>query len=144
MAAPPPTARRAPPPPAAPELTVVGPTTTINAHPVEVDLNLYAGDDFTMIVLVQNPDSTNVDLTGYTATGQIKNTPADATALGAFTCTTGGTAGTITASLANTVTATLPLSPAKAVYDIQMKSGGGLITTLVGGSLTVTAQVTTP
>jgi hypothetical protein len=123
---------------------VAGPATTITAQPVAVTLNLYAGDDFSMVITVLNPDSTLLDLTGYTATGQIKNTPADVTALGAFTCTTGGTAGTVTCNLANTVTAALPLSPAHAVYDIQMKSAGGLITTLVSGTLTVTAQVTTP
>jgi hypothetical protein len=128
-------------PPGTPEQLVTGTPSTISALPVAVALNLYAGDDFTMIITVKNPDGSLVDLTGYTVTGQVKHTPADASALGTFTCTPGGTAGTITCTLANSLTATLA---APLVYDVQMKSAGGIITTLVAGAITFAAQVTTP
>jgi hypothetical protein len=132
-----------PAPPPAPVLEVVGTTTTITAQPVTVNISLYAGDDYSMVITVRNPDASLVDLTGYTATGQVKNTKADVTALGTFTCATGGTAGTVTASLANTLTASLPTT-GSVVYDIQIKSGGNLITTLIAGTITTVAQVTTP
>src|SRR5215472_9701445 len=122
--------RAAPATPPHVELEVIGTTTNITALPVQVNLSLYAGDDFAMVVNVKNPDSTNMDLTGYTATAQIKARTSDTTALATFTCTPGGTAS-----------ATLPAS---SVYDCQMKSAGGLITTLIAGVVTITAQVTTP
>src|SRR5215472_5296178 len=99
--------RAAPATPPHVELEVIGTTTNITALPVQVNLSLYAGDDFAMVVNVKNPDSTNMDLTGYTATAQIKARTSDTTALATFTCTPGGTAGTITMTLTNAATATL-------------------------------------
>jgi len=106
-----------------------------------VNLNLYAGDDFVMVVTVQNDDGSAVDLTGYTAVSQIKTRIGDATPLATFTCVTGGTAGTVTMTLPNAESASLTSG---VVYDMQITSSGGVITTLIAGSLTINPQVTTP
>ena len=52
----------------------------------------------------------------------------------------GGALGTITLSVASNITA--QLLPGQYVYDLELVSGGGQKTTLVGGNFKVKAQVT--
>jgi hypothetical protein len=126
------------------ELSVVGTTTAITALPVTVNLSLYMGDDFTMTINVQNPDGTPVDLTGSTVTGMVKKSASDTTAAGNLTCTlvTPATGGQISVLLANTVSSGLTTGPY--VYDVQWKSAGNMILTLIAGTLGLTQDVTRP
>jgi hypothetical protein len=112
---------------------------SIVALPQTVDLSLYVGDDFTLTLTVKNPDSSPADLTGCTATAQVRLTAADATVAGAFTCSI--TTNVITCTLPHSVTSTLP---AAGVWDCQLTSAGGLLTTLCAGKVTMTGDVTRP
>lgn len=112
----------------------------ISAVPQTVDLALYAGDDFMLAVTVTNPDNSPADLTGETATAQVRATAGAADpAAGAFVCSIA--ANVVTLTLAHAVTATLPSS---AVWDCQLTSSTGDVRTIVHGAVTMTADVTRP
>jgi hypothetical protein len=55
--------------------------------------------------------------------------------------TLGGAAGTITLSATATVTAALT-APFSGVYDLELVSGGGVVTRLLEGVATVSPEVT--
>ena len=120
-----------------PQQQATGPT-TITAGPQVVNLVLYQGDDFYLDLTVTNPDTTPFDLTGYTPTSQIKD-QVGGSVLASFTCTIGG----------NIVHLHLPavqsaLLTSNGVWDCEITSATGLITTLVAGTVKVTADVTEP
>jgi len=115
----------------------IGTKTTITALPVTVDLNIYAGDDFSFTVTVTNADGSTPNLTGQTAKAEVRVTPGDATALVTFTCTIA--TNVITLTLPHTASTGLP---AATVYDCQLTDSGGAITTLIAGKITSTADVT--
>jgi len=108
----------------------------IDARPMTVDLNVYAGDDLKLHLEVTDDAGAPFDLTGYTAEAQIRAS-ADAPAALAFTATV----------LANAVDLVLPTAisttmPIKAVWDVQVVSAAGAVTTLAAGKVTVTPEVT--
>lgn len=110
--------------------------TVIDGRPAAVDLNIYAGDDLVLNIDVTDNAGAAFDLTGYTAKAEIRATATDPTAV-AFT--TGLTANTITLTLAAADSAT---APAKGVWDVQVTSAGGAVTTLAGGRVTTYPGVT--
>jgi hypothetical protein len=112
-------------------------TPTISALPLTENLALYAGDDFTMLLTVTNPDGSAFDMTGCTPLSQIRVTPQADPPLASFTCTV--STNTITMILTSAASTTLP---AKCVYDVQITDTGGRVQTLLAGSIAVTAQVT--
>lgn len=110
--------------------------TAIDARPTTTDLYLYAGDDLKLTITVTDDQGAPFDLTGYTCEAQIRAT-ADAPTSIDFTTTV--VANTIELALTSAVTET---APAKAVWDCQVTSATGTVTTLTGGKVTVTAGVT--
>lgn len=108
----------------------------IDARPTVVDLNVYGGDDLVLKIDVTDNAGTAFDLTGYTAAAEIRAT-ADAPTAIAFTTST--LANTVTISLDAATTATLPL---KGVWDVQVESATGVVTTLAGGKVTLYPGVT--
>lgn len=108
----------------------------IDARPTTVDLNLYAGDDVTLEIDVTDNAGAPFDLTGYTAAAQLRATATDPTSVD-FTAT--AVANKITLTLPGADSATLPV---KGVWDVQVTSGTGVITTLAGGKFTMTPGVT--
>jgi len=84
---------------------------------------------------------TPVDLTGYTATLQIKNYPLSATILydASPNITLGGQAGTISLSIPETVTEGFTWW--QGVYDLLMTSPGGIATRLLQGNVSVSPGV---
>jgi hypothetical protein len=108
----------------------------IDARPTTTDLNVYAGDDLKLHVAVTDDAGAAIDLTGYTAKAQVRDT-ADGTTPIDFTATPSATG--IDLVMASTLTSTLP---AKGVWDVQITSATGEITTVAGGRVTVTPDVT--
>jgi hypothetical protein len=108
----------------------------IDARPTTTDLNIYAGDDLKLHVAVTDDAGAAVDLTGYTAMAQVRDTNDGATPVD-FTATVA--AGGIDLVMANTLTTTLP---PKGVWDVQITSATGEVTTVAGGRVTVTPDVT--
>lgn len=86
-----------------------------------------------------------VDLTGYTARMQIRDSANGATVLTELTTvngkiTLGGAAGTVT--LALTAAQTAALTWVWGRYDLEMVSAGGLVDRLLEGRVTVSGEVT--
>ena len=86
-------------------------------------------------------DSVNAqNLTGYSVAGQIRKTY-DSTTFTAFSASvSNATGGTITISL--TATQTNALAAGRYVYDVEITSGGGVVTRVLEGQVEVTPGVT--
>ena len=120
------------------EPLVTGGPVTLTAIPAEVDLQLYAGDDFTFTITVNNPDGTATDLTGFTAMAQVRAAASlSSPVLASFTPSIAG--NVITLHLPSTGSTGLPPT---CVYDAQMTDTNSVVTTLVAGTVTVAPQVT--
>lgn len=108
----------------------------------QMDLCIYQGDDWAGQVTVLNAaDGTPADLTGYTAQAQIRKAPADQAwwVAAEITCTV-NPPNFISLQLTNQQTTLLT-----AIYyqwDLQIVSPAGLISTIMGGDVNVTLQVT--
>ena len=94
--------------------------------------------------------NTPVDLAGYTARMKIKDkvggtllasTEAGDSPLNILSIATDNTAKTITLSIA--ATATDDITWTKGIYDLEMVSGSGVVTTILSGKVDVTKEVTT-
>jgi hypothetical protein len=87
-----------------------------------------------------------VNLGGYTARLNVRETYSSASAILTLTTenngiTLGGAAGTITLTASATTTAALT-APFSGVYDLELVSGGGVVTRLLEGVATVSPEVT--
>lgn len=85
------------------------------------------------------------DLASYTARMQVRATEASTTTLLSLTTENAGialddTAKTITLTI--TATATAALTFTEGVYDLELVSGGGVVTKILHGAVTVTQEVT--
>ena len=88
------------------------------------------------------------NLTGYTARMQVRDNVSSNTIVIALsttagsggTITLGGTAGTVDLLIPAANTATL--TAGQYVYDLELVSGGGVVTRLLEGNFKVTAEVT--
>jgi hypothetical protein len=88
-------------------------------------------------------NSNLVNLTGYSARLKARNNSSKLVVLSLTSSsgiTLGGAAGTIALSVSASDTA--GLIPGKYTYDLELQSGGGEVTRLVRGTLTVSAEVT--
>lgn len=97
-------------------------------------------------VLKWKADGSLVNLTGYSARMHIRPTAGSNTLTLALTTgadgriTLGGSAGTITLSISATDTAAI--NAGRYVYDLELVSAGGIVTRLLQGIVTVSANVT--
>jgi hypothetical protein len=108
------------------------------------DLCIPQGATFSRVIRWK-ADGVNVNLAGYTARMQIRPAAASATTTLSLTTensriTLGGTTGTITISISATDTAAI--TAGRYVYDLELVSAGGIVTRLLQGIVTVSANVT--
>jgi len=88
------------------------------------------------------------NLTGYTARMQVRSNVTSNTIIATLSTTAGntgtialgGTAGTV--DLLISATNTAALTAGQYVYDLELVSGGGVVTRLLEGNFKVTAEVT--
>lgn len=111
-----------------------------------LDLNCYQGATFDYS-LSWSTGGTAVNLTGYSARMQVRDSYDAGTAIVSLTSgtgiTLGGTAGTILLELSATSTAALDGTPnTQYVYDLELVSGAGYVTRLVEGRFYVYPEVT--
>ena len=106
----------------------------VNARPAEVNLNLYAGDDFWLDVTVTDPDGNAADLSGQVARADIRQNTATEV-IASFDAAIDG--NVINLHLAGADVAGLP---GASVWDCQL--AGTDTVTLVAGVVRTTAQVT--
>lgn len=112
------------------------------------NFDLYRGDDFAQDFLINDPVAdpdvdplVPMNLTGFTASAQIKLNAVDASAEATMTITfaTPRTLGVITAEVAAD-----DLDVGEWVYDIQFVNGAGKKKTYIRGTITVYQDVTRP
>jgi hypothetical protein len=103
------------------------------------DLNIYQGDDYIAQVTVLDSTGAAADLTGYTAEAEIRTgLGANGTLAATFACSISGNLINITLTHDQTKT----LTRETYVWDVQVVSATGWITTLLAGSVAVTQEVT--
>ena len=108
------------------------------------DFTIEQGATFNLL-LTWKINDVAVNLTGYSARLQARVDVEDTETVLSLTTsnggiTLGGALGTI--SLDQTATQTAVLQTGEFVYDLELQSGGGQVTRLVQGQLTVSAEVT--
>ena len=112
-----------------------------------LDLNCYQGANFDYTLTWKNSGGTAVNLTGYSARMQVRDSYDAGTAIASLTngsgITLGGTAGTILLEMSATTTAALDGTPnSQYIYDLELVSGAGYVTRLVEGRFYVKPEVT--
>ena len=104
------------------------------------NLTVDQGTTFSANVDVSDESGNAQNLTGYSVAGQIRKSY-DSSGYTAFTATiTNAAQGTINISLAPTVTN--GLTAGRYVYDVEVTSGGGVVTRVLEGQVEVTPGVT--
>lgn len=104
------------------------------------NLTVDQGTTFSVNVDVSDESGNAQNLTGYSVAGQIRKSY-DSSGYTAFTAAiTNAAQGTINISLAPTVTN--GLTAGRYVYDVEVTSGGGVVTRVLEGQVEVTPGVT--
>ncbi len=111
--------------------------------PATLNLVCYQGASFDY-ALTWRTNGTAVNLTGYSARMQVRESYDAGTAVVSITSgtgiTLGGTAGSIILELTPTTTAGVPSG--QYVYDLELQTSGGYVTRLLEGNFTVDPEVT--
>lgn len=98
------------------------------------------GATFSRQLTVQDNGSA-MDLTNYSARMQLRSSVESTTVALTVTCTiTNATGGILTVS--NTATQTMGVDAGIYVYDLEIESSAGVVTRLMQGTATITANVT--
>lgn len=110
------------------------------------DLEIKQGATLSLVATWKDAAGTAINLTGYTARLAVRDTYSSGTAILSLTTenggiSLGGSAGTITLAASATTTAALS-APFSGVYDLEVVSGGGVVTRLLEGAATVSPEVT--
>jgi len=106
----------------------------------KANIILDQGTTFTTYLALTDTDGAVLNLTGYTARGQIRKWYTS-NSYTTFTITiTQPTSGYINLSL--TANTTANMEPGRYVYDIEAVSGANVITRVIEGIVTVTPEVT--
>ena len=111
-----------------------------------LDLEIEQGATFTKVLTWKDSEDVPINLSGFQARMQIRTTEeaADPPALALTTVNgriaLGGIAGTIT--LLISATDTSAITAGSYVYDLELESGGGTVTRLVKGAVTVDREIT--
>ena len=104
------------------------------------NLTVDQGATFNAQIDITDDSSNAQNLTGYSVAGQIRKSY-DSTTYTAFSASvSNATGGTITISL--TSTQTNALAAGRYVYDVEITSGGGVVTRVLEGQVEITPGVT--
>ena len=109
------------------------------------DITINQGATFELTVTWKDSTGAAINLTGYSARMQVRETYSSSSTVVSLTngsgITLGGAAGTIAILISATTTAALT-APFSGVYDLELVSAGGVVTRLLQGAATVTPEVT--
>jgi hypothetical protein len=107
------------------------------------DITIDAGSTYQLSVLWKDDSAVAINLTGYSARMHIRREIDDETTILELSSgsglTLGGSAGTVAVEIA--ATDTVDLSGVY-VYDLEVESGGGVVTRLIQGVITINPEVT--
>lgn len=110
------------------------------AVPADQDLTITRGDTETLVVTITSDGTTPINITGRTYRAQIRSSQDSVTVKASFTCVvTDGANGQVTCTLSAANSATL----GSGVYywDFE-ENASGVVSTILAGNVTVTADVT--
>jgi hypothetical protein len=111
---------------------------SVSALPETVNLKIYQGDDFVLKLMMINRDTGEAtDLTGTVVTAQVRLTPADTAIVASFFASVTNNEIYLSLNSADTRTMTGPY-----VWDCQVVWPDTMVTTIAGGKLTVSDEVT--
>ncbi len=109
------------------------------------NITINQGATFELTITWKDSAGTAINLTGYTARMQVRETYSSTSTIVSLTSgsgiTLGGAAGTIAILISATTTAALT-APFSGVYDLELVSAGGVVTRLLQGAATVSPEVT--
>jgi hypothetical protein len=103
------------------------------------------GADWFVTVVYKDSAGVAINLTGYTAALQIRDTYADSTTDLSLTSPSGGitiTGATGTIAIRATAAQTAAIAAGNYVYDLEITSVGGIVTRLIQGKISLSPQVT--
>jgi len=103
------------------------------------------GANWFLTVVYKDSTGTAINLTGYTAALQIRDTYADSTTDLSLTSPSGGitiTGATGTIAITATAVQTAAIAAGSYVYDLEITSSGGIVTRLIQGKISLSPQVT--
>jgi hypothetical protein len=106
---------------------------------VKANIIIDQGTDYTTNITLSDVNDTMLDLTGYTATAQIRKTYTSTTAT-PFTTTVNTATGSVLLSLSSTASANL--AAGRYVYDLLLKSSANVKSRVVEGIVTISPRVT--
>lgn len=109
------------------------------------NITIEQGATYSQVMTWRDSNNALVNLTGYTARMQIRTDYAATTSVLVLTTengmiTLGGALGTITLNVTDASTSAIPAR--NYVYDLELVSGGGLVTRLLQGVVAVSPEVT--
>tara|TARA_R100001163_G_C5060168_1_gene196942 strand:- start:1903 stop:2238 length:336 start_codon:yes stop_codon:yes gene_type:complete len=108
---------------------------------VKANIVIEQGASFSTDIDITDAAGARVDLTNYTANSQIRKHYSSTNATATFTCTTGGSNGTVTMTLNYANTATI--DDGRYVYDLTLlNTSANTKLRAVEGIVTVTPRVT--
>ncbi len=115
----------------------------LQAEPGLWNPNCRQGETFTRVITWEDSSGALVNLTGYTAKLQLRDTQTN-TVIDEFTESTGlalgGVLGTITWTMTATETGLLPVG--SVAYDLRLTSGTSIVTYLLAGHVAVQKRIT--
>ncbi len=119
-------------------------TPKLDAQAGKLNIVIEQGTTFNPVLTYKDENDVAIDLTGYTARMQIRLKRTSASFIHELTSgagiTLGGVAGTIELLISDTDTAAFSFT--SAVYDLELVSGGGIVTRLLEGSVTLKKEAT--
>ena len=105
----------------------------------ERDITIYKGDSYTHQINIKNSANTAINITGRTYISQVRKSKASNTVIASFTTAiTNAANGVLTMSMTGSETSNI--NTGIYYYDLQ-ETNGSTITTLMGGKVTVTGEV---
>jgi hypothetical protein len=103
------------------------------------DLSVYQGDDQSWTVTVRNQDGTPAVITGFTARAQIRRGVADSDPVVVAEMAASIASPVVNLSLTHIQTSTMS---GRYVWDLQLTSPTGEVTTILAGNVNAKAEVT--
>jgi len=107
---------------------------------IYADITADQGSNFSSEITVTDVDDGPIDLTNYTARGQIRRTYTSSTSTSFVTAINMPIRGVISVSLTSDTTSNM--KPGRYVYDIEIVSNTNVVTRVIEGQFILTPSVT--
>ena len=107
---------------------------------IYADITADQGSNFSSEVTVVEIDDSPIDLTNYTARGQIRRSYTSSTSTSFVTAINSPTSGTVSISL--TAATTSAMKAGRYLYDIEIISSTNVVTRVIEGQFILTPSVT--